>query len=190
MFSFWPLAVMTLLLAALLGLTFFSGARHDAVQPTLIVLGAAQYAGTPSPAFQRRLDHAAKLYHQGNVNTIVVTGGKRPGDRYSEGQVGLNYLLKSGVPRSALLAETRSRTTVENLRFAQRLLPQGSRLTIVTDKAHTPRALALARALGLHANANSSPLTYSPSLRYVMREKLALAAYALIGVSETHSHLN
>lgn len=151
---------------------------HDAV----IVLGAAQYSGRPSPAFKRRLDHALALYQQGKVHKIVVTGGRLPNDPFSEGEVGVEYLHAQGVPTSALLAETRSRTTIENLRNASTYLPPHTPVTLVTDEAHAPRALALAHWLGMEANANPSPLSSNPDWRYLFREKLALAAYAVLGV--------
>ena len=150
--------------------------------PTLVVLGAAQYAGRPSPAFQRRLDRALALYRAGGVQTIVVTGGRRPGDPYSEGEVGRTYLARQGVPTAALLAETRSRTTAENLSGARTFLPPGTPVTLVTDEAHAPRALALARALDLQANASPSALSRRPDWRYLLREKLALVAYRVLGV--------
>lgn len=150
--------------------------------PTVVVLGAAQYAGRPSPAFQRRLDHALALYRAGGVQTIVVTGGRQPGDPYSEGEVGREYLARQGVPARALVAETRSRTTIENLRGARSFLPPGTPLTLVTDEAHAPRALALARALDLTANASPSALRRQPDWRYLLREKVALIAYSLLGV--------
>lgn len=147
-----------------------------------MVLGAAQYAGHPSPAFRRRLDHALALYRAGGVETVVVTGGRRPDDPHSEGEVGVEYLRLRGVPRQNLLAETRSRTTIENLRGARVMLPPGTPLTLVTDEAHAPRALSLAHALGLTATANPSPLSARPDRRYLLRERLALLAYAVIGV--------
>lgn len=154
----------------------------SAPYPTVVVLGAAQYAGTPSPAFARRLDHALALYRAGGVRRVVVTGGRRPGDPHSEGEVGVRYLRAAGVPASALVAETASRTTVENLRGARALLPPATPLTLVTDPAHTPRALALAHALGVTANASPSPLSRPPAGRYLLRERLALVGYAVVGV--------
>ncbi|MFC5848763.1 YdcF family protein [Deinococcus petrolearius] len=155
----------------------------------MVVLGAAQYAGQPSAAFRRRLDHALALYRAGGVQTIVVTGGRRPGDAHSEGEVGRSYLARRGVPHMALLAETRSRTTIENLRGAHTLLPPGTPLTLVTDMAHAPRALALAQALGLTVNASPSPLRRQPDWRYLIREKVALLVYSLLGVQGT-GHAN
>ncbi|GAA5513252.1 hypothetical protein Dcar01_01981 [Deinococcus carri] len=177
-----PLALLAALVLGFLLLPPARAPRAERPHPTLIVLGAAQYAGRPSPAFQRRLDHALALYRAGGVGQVVVTGGRRPGDPHSEGEVGAAYLSRRGIPRTALIAETRSRTTVENLRNARPLLLPGTPVTLVTDEAHAPRALALARALGLDANASPSPLSAHPDRRYLLRERLALVAYALLGV--------
>lgn len=180
--SLLPLVILTVLA---LGFVALPGVRvPNAAQPhsALIVLGAAQYNGHPSPAFKRRLEHALKLYRAGGVQHIVVTGGRRAGDPYTEGEVGVMFLNKAGIPASALLAETRSRTTIENLRNARAYLPPNTPVTLVTDEAHAPRALALARALGLDANVSASPLGKNPSLSYLLREKIALLGYALIGI--------
>ncbi|EYB69654.1 hypothetical protein DEIPH_ctg004orf0184 [Deinococcus phoenicis] len=181
------LTLLPLLLLGALALGFLllppaRAPRAERPHAVLVVLGAAQYAGRPSPAFQRRLDHALGLYRAGGVQTIVVTGGRRPGDPHSEGEVGTSYLRRQGVPGASLIAETRSRTTVENLRNARPLLLPGTPVTLVTDEAHAPRALALAHALGLEADASASPLSAHPNRRYLLREKLALMAYALLGV--------
>lgn len=151
---------------------------------TLLVLGAAQYNGRPSPAFRQRLDRALALYRAGGVRHIVVSGGVGTGDRYSEGTVGRLYLARHGVPMSRLDAETRSRNTLENLQNSRSLLATASGLeavTLVTDEAHAPRALALARAAGLNADVSSIPLG-AGQWRYRLREKLALLAYTVLGV--------
>jgi uncharacterized SAM-binding protein YcdF (DUF218 family) len=151
---------------------------------TLLVLGAAQYNGRPSPAFRRRLDRAAALYRAGGVRHIVVSGGVGTGDRFSEGAVGRLYLAHCGVPLALIGAETRSRTTLANLQNSRPLLMKGGQLesvTLVTDEAHAPRALALARATGLDADVSSVPLG-AGQWRYRLREKLALLAYTVLGV--------
>lgn len=179
--SIIPLAVTALLLTGFLTAPPLQ-LPASAPNATLIVLGAAQYDGRPSPAFQRRLDHALGLYRQGHVRQVVVTGGRQPGDRYTEGQVGSAYLHARGVPSSALIAEERSRTTVQNLENARAQLPGGTPVTLVTDAAHAPRALALARALNMNANVSASPLSPHTSRQYILREKLALLGYALLGI--------
>jgi len=149
---------------------------------TLLVLGAAQYNGHPSPAFRQRLDRALALYQAGGVRRIVVSGGVGTGDRYSEGAVGRLYLLRRGVPLKAVSAETRSRTTLENLQNSLPLLSGPEGVTLVTDSAHAPRALALARASGLNADVSSVPLG-AGQWKYRLREKLALLAYSVLGIS-------
>ena len=179
--------VLGLALFALLGFLPFSphlDVRRPA--PTLLVLGAAQYNGHPSPVFRRRLDRALALYRAGGVRRIVVSGGVGRGDHFSEGAVGAAYLARQGVPTAALTAETHSRDTVENLRYSRPLIP--GPVTLVTDEAHAPRALALAKALGFRATISSAHLTARDDT-YRRRERLLLAAYALIGVGDREQRL-
>ncbi|MEJ5336132.1 MAG: YdcF family protein [Thermus sp.] len=134
----------------------------------IVVLGAAQYGGRPSPALERRLLTALELYRKGVAPRIAVTGGKAPGDRLSEGEVGCRYLRARGVPEEALLCEGKSQNTFENLLFLKGRV-QG-RLLLVTDAPHLPRALFLARLLGLKAQGHPVPGRYP--LGYWAREAL------------------
>ncbi|MFC6748960.1 YdcF family protein [Deinococcus aquaticus] len=176
-----PLAVAALLVAGFVLTPNLRVPNAATPHATLVVLGAAQYAGKPSPAFKRRLDHALTLYRAGGVQRVVVTGGRRAGDPYTEGGVGTTYLARQGVPAGDLIAEERSRTTVQNLQNARAALPPTP-----PDPRHRrgprPRALALARAIGLNANVSASPLSTRVSRSYLLREKVALVAYALIGI--------
>lgn len=169
--------------AALHLLAILAGTPNPAAPaPTLLVLGAAQYNGHPSPLFRARLDEAARLYRDGGVTRIVVSGGIGDGDHQAEGSVGRRYLLEHGVPARVVRAETRSRDTVQNLRYSRALLPAG-RVRIVTDDAHAPRAVALARALGLDADAAATRLDRGkPAFwRYAAREAVLTVAYAVSG---------
>jgi len=131
-----------------------------------VVPGAAQYDGTPSPAFARRLLAALELYQKGQVLRIAVAGGRRPGDRVSEGEAGCAFLRARGVPKDRLLCETRSRSTHENLKNLRPFLK--GRVLIVTDAPHLRRALFLARGLGLEAD--GYPVLGQYSLSYWIRE--------------------
>ena len=190
--ALFPLLV-TLLVPTLFNI-FWYPTRVRAVCPvdTLLVMGAAQYNGTPSPAFKRRLDGALELYQMGCAPRIVVTGGKREGDRTTEGESGARYLQAQGVPEAALASETKSRTSFENLQFSLPLLrgDTGSRDTgsqdtgsqntvlIVTDDMHAYRSYWLAQHLGLDASV--APVeTRGFGLRYALRELTALTAYRL-----------
>jgi uncharacterized SAM-binding protein YcdF (DUF218 family) len=145
-------------------------------QPVL-VMGAAQYDGRPSPAFQRRLDKAHDLYQQGCASSIIVTGGKRAGDRFTEGEAGVRYLASLGVPRIALQSETKSVSSFENLELSRPLLAS-KRLTIVTDDLHAYRTQYLARKLGYKAELAT---VFNPYKRfaYGLRELMLLMAYHL-----------
>jgi uncharacterized SAM-binding protein YcdF (DUF218 family) len=105
-------------------------AHHDAATPAdaIIVLGAAQYDGRPSPVLRARLDHAVALYHRGFAPRLVVTGGNRRGDRATEAGVGRQYALSRGVPDSAILLESEGRSTRESLRAAAVLLRHAQRI--------------------------------------------------------------
>ena len=132
--------------------------RSDAI----IVLGAAQYDGRPSAAFAARLDHAVQLYERGIAPLVVVTGGKLPGDRFTEAAVGADYLVAHGVPEEAILRETTSRNSWESLRASARFLfPRDVRqVVLVSDPFHSLRIRLTAEEIGF--DAVTSPTRTSP----------------------------
>ncbi len=144
---------------------------------TLLVMGAAQYDGVPSPVFARRLDKALELYREGCAPRILVTGGNKPGDRFTEGEAGARYLGEHGVPEHALLSETESRSSFQNLSFSRPLVA-GDQLLIVTDDLHAPRTRLLAKHLRLTAEIATVP-THGPRLSYRLREVAGVTAYLL-----------
>jgi len=90
--------------------------RDDArLADAIIVLGAAQYDGRPSPVLRARLDHALSLWERRLAPYLILTGGMGDGDTTSEAAVGRRYAVKHGVPDSAILMETRGRTTTESM---------------------------------------------------------------------------
>jgi uncharacterized SAM-binding protein YcdF (DUF218 family) len=160
-------SVVGLVLAA--GYTTFriwdQGGRDD-VRPAdaIVVLGAAQYNGTPSPLFEARLDHAIDLFDEGIAPVFVVTGGKgRAGDVTTEADAGLAYAVAKGVPRDAILVEDRSRTTVEQLVTVGRMLRDRGldSAVLVSDRTHMLRSLRIARDQGI--DAYGSPTRTSPA---------------------------
>ncbi len=103
--------------ALYIGITFVQvwlASRHDGAKAAdaIVVLGAAQYDGRPSPVLTARLDHALDLWKQGLAPIIVVTGGKRPGDRFTEATASANYLLERGVPDDKILREVQGHELV------------------------------------------------------------------------------
>jgi uncharacterized SAM-binding protein YcdF (DUF218 family) len=118
-----------------------------------VVLGAAAWGNRPSPVYRERINEAIARYQNKQVKYLVFTGGT-PGAGYpSEGEVGREYAIKHGVPPDAILAETTSRTTWQNLVNAKKLLdPLGIRtVLLVSDPLHLRRATAMANDLGLQA---------------------------------------
>ena len=143
----------------------------------IVVMGAAQYDGTPSAVLERRLQGAAALYRSGCAPLVVVSGGRRPGDRTTEGEAGVAWLAAEGVPAEALRAETRATTSVENLRFTRDLAPDG-RWVIVTDDVHATRTGIAAERLGVEA-VTVGVRTEGERMRYALREAIAIMAYRL-----------
>jgi uncharacterized SAM-binding protein YcdF (DUF218 family) len=182
--------VLVLLVGAYLAVTFvqvYRASRHDGARAAdaIVVLGAAQYDGRPSPVLQDRLDHALALYEQGLADRIVLTGGRQEGDRFTEATTGYNYLRDQGVPDEALLKEVDGNSTWESLRASARFLlgeDMGS-VVLVTDDYHAYRVEAIAEDIGLDATVSptDSRLTGTGQLRQLLRETAAVALGRLIG---------
>ena len=155
--------------------------RADAI----VVLGAAQYNGHPSPVLQARLEHAVDLYRRDLASTLIVTGGQAPGDTVSEAVVSRRWAAKAGVPARAILT-TSGMTTRESMQDVSRLMKQrGMREAIlVSDPFHMLRLKLLAREMGLRGL--TSPTRTSPISRnqaeerkHLIRESLSLP-FALV----------
>lgn len=152
----------------------------------IIVLGAAQYNGRPSPVFRSRLDHAAALYQRGVASIVVVTGGGQPGERYSEARAAAEYLYTQGVPDDAQRREVDGRSSWESLSAAARFLRREGidQVLLVSDPWHSYRIEAIAEAEGLVAYTSpttTSPYTSAGTLRRLVRETGAVALGRLIG---------
>lgn len=122
-------------------------ARGDAA----IVLGAAVWDDGPSPVFAARIDHSLELYRRGQVKWLIFTGGLAEGDAVSEGEAARLYAIDKGDPDDAILVETQSSSTSENLAGAQRLMDSAglNSAVIVSDPYHLKRAGMIARRLDL-----------------------------------------
>jgi uncharacterized SAM-binding protein YcdF (DUF218 family) len=161
---------------------------HDESQPAqaIIVLGAAQYDGRPSPVLAARLDHAAALYEQDVAPLIVVTGGRQPGDRYTEAEASANYLMGLGVPGGAIERETNSNSSWESLAAAARFLREDgiTEVVLVSDPYHAYRIDAIAEDLGLDAHVSptrTSPIDGVDEVRQLLRETVAVGVGRIIG---------
>jgi uncharacterized SAM-binding protein YcdF (DUF218 family) len=167
---------------------------HHPRSDAIVVLGAAEYNGTPSLVFAARLDHAVWLYNQHVAPTIVTVGGREPGDAFTEASAGKDYLAKHGVPRSAVVAVPSGRDTLQSLRAVQSTFAANSwkSAVLVTDPWHELRARTMARDVGI--TAYTSPARSGPSvasrgveLRYITRETEAYIYYELFHDDNEHS---
>lgn len=147
--------------------------RHDQSRPVgaIVVLGAAQYVGRPSPVLRARLDHAIALWRRGLAPIMIVTGGTGRGDTTSEAAVSQRYVVQRGVPVQAVLLETEGRTTSESMAGVSALMGgQGRRdVLLVSDPFHMLRLTIIARRHGLEPFASptpTSPIAASPTLRW------------------------
>lgn len=166
----------------------WSTGRADESQPVdaIVVMGAAQYDGRPSPQLAARLDHAAALWPEDVAPLIVVTGGSQPGDRFTEAEASAAYLTELGVPEDAVVLENTGTNTVESLDgVAQILDAQGlESVLIVTDPYHALRSKLTAEEAGLTAYVSSTPTSIvdgSQSVRRHLGEAAGVAAGRIIG---------
>ena len=175
-------ALLATVLIYAVAFAFVAGAsHHDSREPAdaIVVLGAAQYDGRPSPVFQARLDHASILYHQGLAPLIVLTGGVGTGDTASEAVVGRRYLLTRNVPPEALVVRPEGRSTEASIRSVAEWMQQEGRRTVllVSDPFHMGRLRLEARRMGIEAR--TSPTRTSPISQSFRREVGYFASEAL-----------
>jgi uncharacterized SAM-binding protein YcdF (DUF218 family) len=132
-------------------IVYFAGMDQATPSDAIVVFGAAEWDGRPSPVFRARLNHALMLYQHG-VAPLVITLGGDGGDQYSEGGVGRSYLEAHGVPETAIIAETESRNTAESARRVAVIARANNlrRLVIVSDGTHLFRIHAICAADGLN----------------------------------------
>lgn len=186
----WVVRVALGLLALVVlyvGVTFaqvFWTSRQDEARPAgaIVVMGAAQYDGRPSPVLQARLDHAVELWKAGYAELIVVTGGKKAGDRVTQGFAGYQYLKGKGVPDEDIKIEVEGTNSYEELSASSLIVKNADVSTdvlIVTDPYHSFRVQQIANEVGL--NASVSPADVHGSVESLGRETVAVSLGRLLG---------
>lgn len=188
--------LIVLLTAAMMG---YSGyvyrqirdcAAHDEAAPAdvIVVLGAAQYNGRPSPVLKARLDHAYDLFHNGYAKAIITTGGYGPDPNFSEAHVGTQYLEQHGVDPAAILTEQGSGTTADSIEAVANVMQAKGwkSALVVSDGFHLYRLKRMLKDKGLQAltsPAPKSPIELAASQRffYSLREVLLVSAYRITG---------
>ena len=160
-------------------------ARDEATRAdALVIFGAAEYNGAPSPVLKARLDHAFDLEERGLAPLIITSGGSGGDPQYTEAGVGRDYLIQRGVAEDKMLADTASLTTYETVKAATLLLTQRQKHTCiaVSDGFHLYRIKLMFRSLGVSAYtspAPNSPIEADSSLRtlYSLREMVVTSLW-------------
>ncbi|MDP9072988.1 MAG: YdcF family protein [Actinomycetota bacterium] len=174
-----------------LGVTFiqvWQASRQDQARPVqaIVVLGAAQYNGVPSPDLKARLDHAYTLWTRHLADVVVVTGGKQPGDRFTEATASADYLAGLGIPQVAILREVGGRNSWQSLASSASFLKQRRLVTVllVSDPFHDKRIALMADELGLKpyvSPTRTSPLGTGAEVVNYAKETGEVAVGRIIG---------
>jgi uncharacterized SAM-binding protein YcdF (DUF218 family) len=161
--------------------------NSDQARPVdaIVVMGAAQYDGTPSPQLAARLDHVLELWDRGLASTVVTTGSNRPGDRFTEAEASAKYLVDRGVPAEAI-QQVGGATSYDSLRMARDLLwSQGAQsVLLVSDPFHSLRIRLVAQELGLTAYVSptrTSPVQGASRLWHEVKEAAGISVGRIIG---------
>jgi uncharacterized SAM-binding protein YcdF (DUF218 family) len=192
------LAALTVYTVALIMVLVVSQQDQRRPVDAIVVLGAAQYNGRPSPVLRARLDHAIQLYHEGLAPRIVVTGGVGRGDTTSEAIVGRHYLLTHEIPPSAVVVQPQGRSTQASMTAVAEWLEAEhlERVILVSDPFHMFRLRLEARRTDLEAYTSpteSSPISDNPviELRYLAAEALKIpVSWVRAATSPLTSHPN
>ncbi|HEY6273961.1 MAG TPA: YdcF family protein [Terriglobales bacterium] len=182
----WPLwlllAAVGYIAAIYHGVVVNSGGDPPRSADAIVVFGAAEYDGRPSPVYKARLDHAAQLYRQGFAQLVIATGGSGADPRFSEGEVGREYLTTLGIPDSHLVAETQSPDTAESARRVATILRANGMHTglAVSDSYHMFRIKRMLGREGITIfgtpRPNSKPASFWKRQEAVWHE---IASYTL-----------
>ncbi len=192
----WRILVLSaVLLVAYLAVTavqvWLTARRSEARQAqAVVVMGAAQYNGVPSPDLAARLEDAAALWRRGLAPVIVVTGYKEPGDHYTEAEASAAWLIARGVPASDIVEVGGTDSWQELSDGARTLRRRGlDNVLLATDGFHEARSLAIATDVGLVASpvpATKSPIKGWAKLPYFAKETVGVALGRVIGYAPLH----
>ncbi|HET9689737.1 MAG TPA: YdcF family protein [Acidimicrobiales bacterium] len=185
------LASLAVVVVAYLGVTTAqvldaAGLHQDGRAGAIVVLGSAQYDGRPSPDLLARLRHALDLWRRRVAPRMVVTGGREPGDDYTEAEVSADWLAGQGVPQASILREVGGRDTYQSLDATAAFLRARSitSVVLVSDAFHDARISRLAASFGLHAGvspAPGSPIQGSAAVSFYAKEVAEVATARVIG---------
>lgn len=185
-------SAVPLVLIATTGVAVWNAAHTDDASrvqeaDAIVVLGAAQYQGIPSPVFMGRLQGAKVLYEDHRAPKVLVLGGGQPGDETTEAEAGRQYLLDAGLPADAVVAIPEGNTTLESLQATARFMDSAGLRSafLVSDPWHNLRIKKMASDLGIvpyvSATWHSAAVSQSTRLSGYVREVFAYLYYRITG---------
>ncbi len=189
----WPSAFIATAIVAVfyllvnLAQVWWVGAHDNAKSAdAIVVLGAAQYDGRPSKQLQARLDHVLLLWDAHIAPRIIVTGGNKPGDRFTEASASAAYLEKAGVPADAILREAKGTNTYDSLADVRTMMKAAGWKTavVVTDPYHSLRSVLTLAQLGITATASAtttSPVKGVTAFDKHLKEALGVSLGRIVG---------
>ena len=184
----WLLVAVVVYLAVTAVQVWLTGQKYEPRRAdAIVVMGAAQYDGTPTNVFASRLDEANLLWDQGDATTVMVTGGKEKGDAYTEAEAGAAFLEARGVPARDILEAGGNDSWANLSDAAAELVPRGmTSVLMVTDKFHEDRSMAIASDVGLMPYPTptlSSPIQRFSAIPFYGKETVAVALGRIVGYS-------
>lgn len=195
----WAFKIAILVVAGLVvyfGVTlvqvWLTSRQYDArPAQAIVVMGAAQYNGIPSPDLRARLDQALILFQEGYSHLVGVTGSKEKGDAYTESEASARYLEYHGVPADDILQAGGDDSWRNLADLAPLLRTHGVHtVLVVTDPFHEDRSMAIASALGFipyPAPTQTSPITGMSTVPYFLKEALVVGLGRVIGFQNLHA---
>ena len=190
-FSLWCAVALALYVVVTFAQVVLAGRQQlTSSAEAIVVLGAAQYDGRPSPQLEGRLLTAIDLWNDGSAKYFIVSGGRQEGDRFTEAETSRNVALDSGVPDSNILFEDEGTTTWESLQGVAQIVQQYeiSSVILVTDPYHAMRASMIAKRSGINvagvAPVQDSVVSGFSSLRRHLIETAGVAIGRVTGFQQ------
>ncbi|MDA2936067.1 YdcF family protein [Patescibacteria group bacterium AH-259-L05] len=185
--------IIILILAGFTGLIIkiYSQSNINEVRnaDAIVVMGASQWSGRPSPVLEARLNHALSLYNQNLAPKIILTGGVGEGQKLSESQVGKNYLINKDINNQNIFTEETGRTSWQSLNEVKKILNEQDldSVILVSNGFHMMRLKKMSKDLRIKAF--TSPVKESPikkgsieEFKYITRETLVYILYLLFKI--------
>ena len=188
------LAAIIFLLMVVLAASIWTYGNRDETRnaDVAIVLGAAASENGPSPVYRERLNQGIRLYRQGYVNKLILTGGVAEGNTRSDAAIGGEYVVEQGVPPEDILLEEFSTITEENLKYSADIMrTEGfDSALIVSDPLHMKRAMLLAKDAGIAAYSSPTSTTryrsFGVKLQFLARELFYYTGYTVVRLFRRH----